>query len=267
MQATKKSHAHADRAELVRRLFDTYVSGDRAEAEQLIARDFTFTSPYDDHIDRATYFKRCFEPQAGKFAPFAFHEIMIDGNDVYVTYTGGTADHRFHNTEKFELIGDQVATVEVFFGLPPSGKVDVPAEQAIRKLLDDRAAALRAKDAAKLTAVYAKDATSFGLAPPLVAAGKDLLDPKSLAGWFATWKAGIDTSLRDLKIVADDHVAFATALENMSGDKKEGPRTDFWYRASFAFVRQDGAWKIANVHQSVPFSMDGDNKALVDLKP
>jgi uncharacterized protein (TIGR02246 family) len=176
-------------------------------------------------------------------------------------------EHRFHNTEHFEFVGDQVASIEVFFGLPPSGKVDTPNEVEIQRLLDERAAALHAKDARRLTAVYAKTATSFGLAPPLVIQGKDLLDPASLTAWFASWKGGIETELRDLKIIADRRVAVATALENMSGDKPDGSHTSLWYRASFAFVVEDGAWKIANVHQSVPMSMDGGNKALVDLEP
>lgn len=267
MLATKKKSAHGDRADLIRRLFDTYVTGDRAEAERLIAPDFAFTSPYDDHIDRATYFSRCFEPQAGKMAPFALHEIMLDGDDAYVTYTGGRADHRVHNTEKFTFVGDQVASVEVFFGLPPSSKTEVAPDEQIKKVLDERREALHTKDAARLTAGYAKNATMFGLAPPLVTAGKDVLDPTSLEDWFATWDGGIETELKDLVIEADRRVAFATALERMHGNHKGKGRSDLWYRLSVAFVLEDGAWKIRNIHQSVPFAMDGSGKALLDLEP
>src|SRR5688572_18322604 len=46
-------------ADLVRRCFAAYRAKDRAAIEQLIAKDFRFTSPYDDHIDRAAYFARC----------------------------------------------------------------------------------------------------------------------------------------------------------------------------------------------------------------
>jgi len=252
MLASRKKSMHGDRAELTRRLFDTYVTGDRAEAERLLAPDFAFTSPYDDHIDRATYFARCFEPMAGTFAPFAFHQIASDGDDVYVTYTGGRADHRVCNTERFHFVGNRIASVEVFFGLPPSGKTETPPDEQIKKLLDERRAALHDKNAARLVGVYAKGATSFGLAPPLVVSSTALVDPASLEKWFATWNGGIETELKDLTIEVDRKLGFATALERMHGSKNEGGRADLWYRASFGFVLEDGAWKIRHVHQSVP---------------
>ena len=42
--------------DLVRRVFHAYQTADRSEIEPLLADDFTFTSPYDDHLDRAAYF-------------------------------------------------------------------------------------------------------------------------------------------------------------------------------------------------------------------
>ena len=263
MQATKKRPLPSDRAELVQRALDTYVTGDRAELEQLLAPDFMFTSPYDDHIDRATYFERCW-PAAGSFAPFEYHLIMFDGDDAYVTYTGGPDDHRFHNTEKFEFYGDRIVSVEVFFGLPASRVVEATAEQAIRKLLDDRTRALRDKDSALAVVGFTKDPTVFGLAPPLVEHGVEV---KSLDGWLAGWTGGIGIELRDLTIVVRGYAAFATALERITGTKTDGTKVDYWLRASFGFVREHGAWKIAHVHESVPFAMDGSFRALVDLEP
>lgn len=32
-------------------------------------------------------------------------------------------------------------------------------------------------------------------------------------------------------------------------------------------VKSDGAWRIAHRHESVPFYMDGSNRAAVDLTP
>lgn len=40
--------------------FASYLAQDRDTAEQLIADDFVFTSPQDDHVDKATFFGRCF---------------------------------------------------------------------------------------------------------------------------------------------------------------------------------------------------------------
>ncbi|MGI9025310.1 MAG: hypothetical protein ACR2GP_06965, partial [Burkholderiaceae bacterium] len=51
-----------------RRMFDSYVTAHRDAVERLLTDDFRFTSPYDDHIDRATYFERCW-PGAGRSRP------------------------------------------------------------------------------------------------------------------------------------------------------------------------------------------------------
>ena len=39
-------------SELMRAYFKAYKTKDRAALESTISSDFTFTSPYDDHIDR-----------------------------------------------------------------------------------------------------------------------------------------------------------------------------------------------------------------------
>jgi len=49
----------SDPIDIARRCYQAYIDGDRAAIEPLIAEDFTFTSPRDNRIDRATYFERC----------------------------------------------------------------------------------------------------------------------------------------------------------------------------------------------------------------
>jgi ketosteroid isomerase-like protein len=39
--------------------FKAYETKDRSALESTLSDDFTFTSPHDDHIDRATYLERC----------------------------------------------------------------------------------------------------------------------------------------------------------------------------------------------------------------
>jgi ketosteroid isomerase-like protein len=108
-----------DPAELARRCFESYQTKDRAAIEALLADDFTFTSPYDDHIDRQTYFERCW-PNAGTFDRFELLHVIAHGERCWVTYEGhGKAGRWFRNTEMFRIAGDQIAEVEVFFGLPP----------------------------------------------------------------------------------------------------------------------------------------------------
>jgi ketosteroid isomerase-like protein len=48
-----------EREKTIRALFAAYLADDRQAIEDSLADDFRFTSPYDDEIDKATYFARC----------------------------------------------------------------------------------------------------------------------------------------------------------------------------------------------------------------
>jgi len=103
-------------AEVVRRLFAAYLAQDRAAAEALVAEDFRFTSPQDDHIDRAAYFERCF-PTAERVRRQEIQRLARTGDDVFVLYeyelqTG--AVHR--NAELLTVRSGRVVEVQVFFG-------------------------------------------------------------------------------------------------------------------------------------------------------
>ena len=110
----------ADRiADLVRRCYETYQTTDRGTLERLLADHFTFTSPYDDHIDRATYFERCW-PNAGTYDQFELLHLVVQGDTCWVVYEGHRrAGSWFRNVEMLRIAGDQIVSVEVFFGLPP----------------------------------------------------------------------------------------------------------------------------------------------------
>ena len=45
-------------ADTVRAFFRSFLAQDRAAADRLVAGEFVFTSPQDDHIDRATFIER-----------------------------------------------------------------------------------------------------------------------------------------------------------------------------------------------------------------
>ncbi len=75
------------------------------------------------------------------------------------------------------------------------------------------------------------------------------------------------TRFRDLRITADEDVAFCHSLNRMSGVKTDGEKADMWLRETICFRKIDGKWKITHEHESVPFYMDGSYKAAVDLKP
>jgi ketosteroid isomerase-like protein len=104
-------------ADTVRAFFASYLAQDRAAAERLVAEGFVFTSPQDDHIDRAAFFERCF-PTADRFKE---HELLAvvptDGHDVFVLYEYELDGGRRHrNAEVITVRDGQVAESQVFFG-------------------------------------------------------------------------------------------------------------------------------------------------------
>jgi ketosteroid isomerase-like protein len=110
------SAAIASKSDLARSLFDAYQRKDRTLAERLLAGDFTFTSPYDDAIDRAEYFVRCW-PTSEFFKAFEFEKIAEQGDDAFVNYKANTKDgEEFRNVEVLILKGGQIRAVNVYFG-------------------------------------------------------------------------------------------------------------------------------------------------------
>jgi len=104
-------------AETVHAFFASYLAQDRAAAERLVAEEFVFTSPQDDHIDRAAFFERCF-PTADRFKDHQLLAVVpTDGDDVFVLYEyeleGG---QRHRNAEVITVRDGQVTESQVFFG-------------------------------------------------------------------------------------------------------------------------------------------------------
>jgi ketosteroid isomerase-like protein len=141
-------------------------------------------------------------------------------------------------------------------------------EGQIRTLLEDRAAALRAKDAPAVLSYYAPDTVKFDLAPPLRTTGPAALDKRGLEGWFATWWGPLGYELRDFKVVTGGDLAFCHGLVRISGTKvDEDQKVSVWVRETVCLGKAGGLWKILHEHSSVPFYMDGSLRAAVDLKP
>ena len=56
--------AAASKADIIRAIFAAYHGRTIAKVvEDALTDDFRFTSPYDDSIDKATYFERCWKQQ------------------------------------------------------------------------------------------------------------------------------------------------------------------------------------------------------------
>jgi ketosteroid isomerase-like protein len=142
-----------------------------------------------------------------------------------------------------------------------------PDEALIRNLLETRAAAIRAKDVAAALSPWTPEVVNYDLAPPLQYVGAEAHNPKELTDWFDTWKGPIGYDLYNFSVTAGEDLAYSYGLVHLSGTRTGGEKTDVWVRQTLCLRRIDGAWKIAHEHTSVPFYMDGSNKAALDLKP
>lgn len=105
-----------DPRDTVARFFEAFAEGDRAAAEALISDDFSFTSPRDNALDRAAWFRTCWAHN-DQIADFDILLMAVEGLRVFVTYEGvATGGNRFRNTEVFTVTEGRIEAVEVFFG-------------------------------------------------------------------------------------------------------------------------------------------------------
>jgi ketosteroid isomerase-like protein len=105
-------------SDLIRKYYAAYEQKDRKAIEPLLTEDFSFTSPQDDHIDRAAYFNRCW-PNCEGIRAFHIEKLFEHGNEAFVLYereskVGAT----IRNTEFFRTRENKIREVEVYFGGP-----------------------------------------------------------------------------------------------------------------------------------------------------
>ena len=104
-------------ATTVRRFFECYLTQNRTMAEELAGPDLTFTSPQDDHIDRAAYFEKCFPTADRVRSQELLRVAAATEQDVFVMYEyelrTGT---RYRNAELITVRDGRIVEVQVFFG-------------------------------------------------------------------------------------------------------------------------------------------------------
>lgn len=115
-----------NKTEIVQTLFAAYLAADREAVAALFTDDFRFTSPYDDEIDKPTYFERCWRI-SDWIDRHELERIVVDGNEAFVNYRCLAKDGKsFRNTELFRFEGDRIARIEVYFGACYRNGVFVP---------------------------------------------------------------------------------------------------------------------------------------------
>jgi ketosteroid isomerase-like protein len=111
----QKGHPMSDKATIIRAMFAAYRDKQRQVVEDTLADDFTFTSPYDDAIDKAEYFRRCW-PVSERIESNEVERIFVQGDEAFVTYRVRHEGDEFRNTEFFVFDGDRIRSVDVYFG-------------------------------------------------------------------------------------------------------------------------------------------------------
>ena len=103
--------------DVVRAAFDAYLAQDRYAAERLIAEDYSFTSPQDDHIDKAGFLERCF-PTADRLTSQEILELVSAGEEgVFILYEYELKNGDRHRSAEF-ITGrcGRLVETQVFFG-------------------------------------------------------------------------------------------------------------------------------------------------------
>jgi uncharacterized protein (TIGR02246 family) len=138
-------------------------------------------------------------------------------------------------------------------------------EAQIRKLIDDQAKAVRARDVDGSVSNYAAGIVSFDVVDALQKTGLDACR-KRAEEWFSSFQGPIGYEIHELSITTGDDVAVCHSLNRVKGTKKAGGELDMWWRSTLCCCKIDGKWMITHEHNSVPFDPKS-GKASLDLKP
>ena len=147
----------------------------------------------------------------------------------------------------------------------PLTEKSAPDQTAILALLRSLRQAHHDKNAAAIAACYEPEAVICDLSPPLYHRGIDVIRKQA---WLDSWDGPIELEPRDYSFTIDGDTAFAQGYTRMAGSSKAaGGPISFWLRDTICLRRGAGGWKIAHIHSSVPFYMDGGLRPAFDLEP
>ena len=138
------------------------------------------------------------------------------------------------------------------------------AEKEILELCRKLEQAHHDKDAEAIVACFAPEAVIYDLAPPLGRRGQDRSEVQA---WLDTWRGPISIKTAEVDLVVSGDLAYSSALNRIGGTKTEGVDIDLWFRATMCFRRTGAGWRIVHDHTSVPFLMDGSERAALNLRP
>jgi uncharacterized protein (TIGR02246 family) len=126
-------------------------------------------------------------------------------------------------------------------------------ELAIRELVENWAAAVRAKDLDGILANHSADILMFDVPMPLASKGIDAY--RKTWDLFFSWADDpVVFAINEMDVTAGDDVAYVTALMRCSGTEKSGEKIKLDFRLTMGLSKLDGKWVVMHEHHSIPAS-------------
>lgn len=102
---------------IIRKYYGAWVNKDWGLVDMLLADDFTFTSPVDDHISKSAFKRQCWDTQSALIESFDLERVFGADDEAFVKYLCRTKGGKsFRNVEYLPLKNRKVAAIECYFG-------------------------------------------------------------------------------------------------------------------------------------------------------
>jgi hypothetical protein len=103
--------------QFVRKYYRDWELKDWHPVDMLLADDFTFTSPVDDHISKSAFKAGCWDTQIAFIARFDLKHVVTTDDEAFVMYVCHTTNGKtLRNVEYLRLRNEQVQAIECYFG-------------------------------------------------------------------------------------------------------------------------------------------------------
>ena len=107
----------SDKGAAARTYYKDWEKKDWGPFDAILADNFTFTSPLDDHISKADFKKRCWDTQIDYIEKFDIELLVAQGDDVMVQYLCHTKNGKsFRNIERHVVRNQRIESIQCFFG-------------------------------------------------------------------------------------------------------------------------------------------------------
>jgi ketosteroid isomerase-like protein len=105
------------RTEVVRAMMQAYLDQDLVTAERLLDDRLTFTSPQDEHIDKAAFLQRCFPTADRTVSQEVLQCVDGEGDQVFLLYEYVLKTGERHRNVEVQTVRDgRIQEIQVFFG-------------------------------------------------------------------------------------------------------------------------------------------------------